>query len=392
MVMQGNPVEHIEEGEQLPESTSRDKREAILGNTVEEEKKEPENATLVAEAVQQGITSFIPSLFFEQLVRNYKQAKELYGERLLAEATGYSSQSLERNIRLPEVQRQLKEKMEKLEKQMKKEETIDDQYAFTEQAMTLATQTLFEEELDTLVPKGIANSEESKQITQHGTRADTKPYTRERYRDISLRKSIKKAVKRKHTKQLHRSDLYAYTREDGGKREIIYCLDSSGSMKGEKIRQGRRAGLALAYKAIEKGDYVGLVIFNSEIRESLRATKDFPTLAKRIIQIKAAMQTNIVASIKEAETLFSTERVNKHIILITDALATTDENPEEKTLIAVSEAKEKKIILSVIGIRLTKKGEALAKKMVAIGGGRLFMVQNIDELQQIVLHEYQMIQ
>ena len=38
--------------------------------------------------------------------------------------------------------------------------------------------------------------------------------------------------------------------------EIIYGLDASGSMKGNKLKAAKKAGIALAFKAIEEKNTV----------------------------------------------------------------------------------------------------------------------------------------
>ena len=389
VVMRGNEINELEESSYDSSASASREKEGFTGNNaLQENKKKPDNAIVIAEAINRGLSAFTPSLLFEQIVRNYKHAKEIYGERLLAEATGYSANSLERNIRLPEVRREIEKKIQDMELEMKAEELLEKNGIFTEKAIEMATLVLYAEELDQLAPTGITGERGNKKTAQSGIRGESKPYTKERYRDIALKKSIKKAIRRNHVKEIQISDLYAHTREDKGKQEIIYCLDASGSMKGEKIRQGRRAGLALAYKAINQGDAVGLLVFGSEIREHVPPTKSFPTIARKIISTTTGLQTNIAGVIEEAVKLFSNNEKSKHIILLTDALPTAGTNPEEKTVIAVGEAREKKIILSVVGINLNEKGKQLAEKIATIGEGRIFSVQHAGEINSVVLQDY----
>jgi hypothetical protein len=73
---------------------------------------------------------------------------------------------------------------------------------------------------------------------------------------------------------------------------------------------------------------------------------------------------------------------------LTDALPTEGKNPEEETLRAVSLARDQKITISLIGMNLDKKGLALAKRVVEVGQGRLFLAKDAQELDSIILEDY----
>jgi len=46
------------------------------------------------------------------------------------------------------------------------------------------------------------------------------------------------------------------------------------------------------------------------------------------------------------------------------------------------------VTLSVAGLSLDKDGERVAKKIVEIGSGRLFLVKNLAELDRLILEDY----
>ncbi len=81
-------------------------------------------------------------------------------------------------------------------------------------------------------------------------------------------------------------------REKTSTTSIIYALDASSSMKGEKIEMSKKAGVALAYNAIKNKDKVGLVVFGSEIKEEITPTEDFNYLLNKITTIRATKQTD----------------------------------------------------------------------------------------------------
>jgi len=76
------------------------------------------------------------------------------------------------------------------------------------------------------------------------------------------------------------------------------------------------------------------------------------------------------------------------LILITDALPTIGEEPENETLKEASIARNNGITISLIGINLNEKGRKLAEKIVEIGRGRLYVVRDTEKIDKIVLEDY----
>ena len=75
-------------------------------------------------------------------------------------------------------------------------------------------------------------------------------------------------------------------------------------------------------------------------------------------------------------------------MLLTDAMPTTGDDPQKEALEAVSAAYNHGITISLIGIKLDKKGIEFAKKVVEIGKGKLYKVEDVKELDSIVLQDY----
>ncbi|MBW3021158.1 VWA domain-containing protein, partial [Candidatus Woesearchaeota archaeon] len=170
---------------------------------------------------------------------------------------------------------------------------------------------------------------------------------------------------------------------------IIYGLDASGSMKGNKIKAAKKAGVALAYKAISEKNKVGLLVFETEIKESIPPTEDFPKLLEKISLVRATKQTDFIQMIKKSIELFPKDsNVTKHLILLTDAMPTVGNDPERDTLEAVSEAAHYGITISLVGIGIEKKNEKLAKKIVEIGNGKFYKVKNLENLDSVILEDY----
>ncbi|MBW3017540.1 VWA domain-containing protein [Candidatus Woesearchaeota archaeon] len=360
----------------------------LMKSVLENDKETIEDGKLLADSFNQGLGGFMPDTMFERFVTNYSLAKKLFGERFIRRLTGYDPKFIGKNIKVPEFQRELKEKIkEKIEK-LKEKGLLDEEQQVTEKGIETASLVLYVEELEKMMPTGQLGEKLHVKPDRHGVKQDVKQYTKDaRYRDISIKKSVKTAVRRGHSALL-KEDLKVHTRQSKGEIELIYCLDASASMKGEKINAAKKAGIALAFKAIEEKDKVGIIVFGEDVKSTLLPTYEFGMILKEITQIKAGGQTDVALTIKKAIDLFSSEEMTKHLILLTDALPTVGEEPEKETLSAVALANAHGITTSLVGLNLDKDGKKLAEKIVAIGKGRLFITKDVKELDKIVLQDY----
>lgn len=362
--------------------------EKLMHAVLQDDQKTIDDGKIIEDGINRGISAFFPDLMFENLVKNFSIAKQLYGERLLRLISGYDLKYLERNIRIPEFQKKLKKEIEERIEGLKEQKLLDKEGNISGKGIELASLSLYIEEIDNLIAKGIVGEKIHKKISHYGEKEAVRKFRKEdRYKDIALRMSIKTAIKRGHS-QIEKEDLRTFERQGKGAVCIIYGLDSSASMKGEKIRSCKKAGIALAYKAISDKDKVGLIVFGTDVKDSIEPTDNFGFLLNRITQIRASKQTDFKKMIEKAAEMFPYEDITKHLLILTDALPTVGKEPEQETLAAVSNARAKGITISVVGIRLDSKGEAIAKKIVKLGNGKLRMARDLEQVDRIVLEDY----
>jgi len=360
----------------------------LMHSVLENDKETIEKGKLISDSINQGLNSFTPDLIYQQLVKNYSMAKHIFGPSLLKLATGYNPDYIKKNINIPEFQKELRFRIQKNIEKLKEEGLLGRDNEISDKGVELASLVMYFEELDKLVPKGILGEKIHKRISIYGSKEDVRIYKKsDRYKDIAIKKSAKLAIRRGH-KKLGKKDLKVYERQSHGQSYIVYALDASGSMKGAKIDACKRAGIALAYKAIDEKDKVGLIVFGSEIKTIVEPTQDFSYLLKSITSAKASRETDLVTTLRKSIELFPNENITKHLILITDALPTIGKEPEKETLQEASIAKNKGITISLIGINLNEKGKKLAEKIVELGQGKLYIVKNIENIDKIVLEDY----
>ncbi|MEK6876366.1 MAG: VWA domain-containing protein, partial [Nanoarchaeota archaeon] len=380
--------QQIHEKEEIEEITGKlstqEVENKLMKSVLENDKETIEKGKLIGDSISQGLSSFTPDLIYQQLVKNYSMARHIYGPSLLKLATGYNPDYIKKNINIPEFQKELRFRIQKNIEKLKEEGLLGKDNEITDKGIELASLVMYFEELNKLVPKGILGEKIHKRASIYGSKEDTRIYKKsDRYKDIAIKKSAKLAIRRGHS-NLDKKDLMVYERQSRGQTYIIYALDASGSMKGAKIDACKRAGIALAYKAIDEKDKVGLIVFGSEIKTIVEPTQDFSYLLKSIAAARASRETDIVATLRKAIELFPSEGITKHLILITDALPTIGEEPEKDTLKEVSIARNKGITISLIGINLNEKGKKLAEKIVELGQGKLYIIKGVENVDSVV--------
>jgi Mg-chelatase subunit ChlD len=380
-------VSKLEKAEELSGKLSKQSEEnKLMHSVMENDKEEIENGKLISEGINQNLSSFVPDMMFKNLVNDYKMAKQLYGEFLVRKLTGYDPGFVEKNLKIPEFKEEVRKNIEENVKKLKEEGLVNKEGEITNKGLKLSSLVLYTEELDKLKLKGLGEKKERKK-DPYGDKKDYENYKKTRYRDIAIKQSVKTALRRSHT-EMEKEDLRIYSREKKGGITVIYALDSSGSMKGEKIRMGKQAGIALAYKAISEHNKVGLIVFNEEVKNSVWPTLNFQDVLMGLANIRTKAETDFAASIKKALEMFSNTKGTKHLILLTDVLPTKGDNPEEKTLRAVSNARNEEITISIIGVNLDKDGLKLAKRIIEISNGRLYRVKNLENLDAVMLDDY----
>jgi hypothetical protein len=84
----------------------------LLHAVLDSDKEHVDDAKLLEQSMA-STGSFHPDLMMQQLVKNYSLTKELYGETLLRLLTSYDPDYIEKNIDIPEFQRDLQQKIER---------------------------------------------------------------------------------------------------------------------------------------------------------------------------------------------------------------------------------------------------------------------------------------
>ena len=242
---EGGNLSNVEKLEELEGSLKRQTEEdKLMHSVIEGDKDALEEGKMLQDSFNRGVGAFVPDLMFEQFVDNYKLAKKLYGETIIRAVSGYDSSYVEKNIKIPEFQRDIKDNMKQKIKEMKNKGLLEDDGSIAHKGIELASLSLYIEEIDELHATGLLGEKMSDKEAHYGSVFGFRDYRKgDRYKDIAPRKSVKKAIRRGHTK-LQFADLKTFVRRSKGKSYVVYALDASGSMKGNKINVCKKAGVA----------------------------------------------------------------------------------------------------------------------------------------------------
>ncbi|MFP4523600.1 MAG: vWA domain-containing protein [Candidatus Nanoarchaeia archaeon] len=387
-------VQSFHDGDELSgKLSSNPDQERLPRSVMEMDTQSIQDGMLVDEAFNQNLSSFMPDMMFKELVTNYKNAKKLYGDTIIRELGGYDPRFVEKNISIPEFQRELKKRLKDSAQNLQERGVIKKGGVFTPEALNTAALFLIDEEYkETFATRSSLGEQSTLQTDIFGEKSFTRPYkSQDHYKDIALRQTVHTALRRGH-KILEKNDLQSFERESKQKLNIIYALDISGSMKGEKLRLAKKAGVSLAHRAIRDSNQVGLVLFESEVANTVHLTKDLLTFTKPLAVVSPGKETDIALAIEKSTELLHDAQGIKHIVILTDGLHTTSDEPQRIVGEKVLAASAQHISISVVGINLDPKGLELAQDIVDKSGGKLHGVKEAKDLGGVILADYTALQ
>lgn len=379
-----------EDAQSADGSMKRDYREDKLMHTVlDSDKKNIDKSKAIQEASSQNINTFSPDMAFSKITDNYRFAKELYGDTLIRQITGYDSSYIERNVNIPEFQRELRDQIKQNVDELRDQGLVDEEYEVTDKGHEFAALSLIEDELEELQGKGLIGNKVSPRRHNKGETIGTKRYTRsEPYRNIDTRRTVKLAIRRGR-KTVEKEDIRLKDKESEGNIEIIYLIDTSGSMKGEKIQMAKKAGVGLTYKAEQNEDDVGLILFSSDVHTTVEPGATLLDISKNLVKAKTKGETDISTGIEKAVDTFTDTDTTKHILLLTDGLQTKGKEPINTILPSLDTLLQRDIGLTFIGINMDEKGRELAQEIVDHVNGELVNVNSVEHLDGELIGRYE---
>ncbi len=336
---------------------------------------------ILEEALNKGILNLQPDDIFRNITSNPEEAEKMYGKKFLEYFTSYDYEFVKRNVKIPEFQREIYKNIVDRIRSLRKKKLLDKNFNINFEKIDKVALKILEEEilkLRGLIYHGIY---ESDLISAYGEYIDTRKYTiGDRYLDINPRETIRKYIRKRDIIK----SLTVNIKNKLASTKFLILLDVSGSMKGKKISDAKKATIAFSYKSIMDGNPVGLIAFNDKIVSKIHPCYDFFLISREALKLIPLGLTDIALALEEASKILD----KGHIILITDSVPTVGEDPVKETIEAAKRIRNKGLTLSVIGIDLDPEAEKTAKILSEIGNGKLYLIKDTEHLDYIVLMDY----
>lgn len=214
----------------------------------------------------------------------------------------------------------------------------------------------------------------------------------DRYRDISLRDTIREAIRNRH-KELTREDIKVVTRDIRTKMNIVLLVDLSGTMRQlQKLWYAKQSAIALSLAASYYGDNVAIIAFSNLAEMVSGLSKNTYHITRGVLDLELHENafTNIGSAINKAYSLlarYPKGKARQHIILVSDGDATAPHpSPQKYALNQAAVASRRSITISSVCISQQSYDPDLMRKIAKIGKGRIYFV-GAEELPSVMLRE-----
>ena len=177
------------------------------------------------------------------------------------------------------------------------------------------------------------------------------------------------------------SPKYEIKKSDIIEKDFVFILDRSGSMKGEKIEQAKKA-LRFCVNNLNGGDRFNLILFNTDVEpftdKLVSAKQERKNALAFIDDIKGNGGTNINDALLAALADKPDTKRPRIVVFLTDGEATVGETNTERILKNVSGANDNKSRIFVFGVGYDVNVNLLDKVAEQNGGTRQYVKPQED--------------
>jgi Ca-activated chloride channel family protein len=182
--------------------------------------------------------------------------------------------------------------------------------------------------------------------------------------------------------------------EENAAKTVIFVVDRSGSMSGEKMEQAKEA-LKFVLNNLRKGDTFNIVAYDSEVEtfrpELEKFTDESRTAATGFVNgLYAGGSTNIDGALARTLGLLKDSNRPTYVIFLTDGLPTVGETNEAKIVQRASEANDVRARMFTFGVGYDVNSRLL-DKLAREHHGQSEYVRPDDDIEDSVSRLYRRI-
>lgn len=172
---------------------------------------------------------------------------------------------------------------------------------------------------------------------------------------------------------------------------LALVIDRSGSMRGHRISQARKAALALAKRLRDK-DRVSIIAFNERVHRILPScpARDKGRIDSAIRSIRAGGSTNLNAGMIEGYqqvAVHDEAAANSKLIVLTDALTNTGVlDPRKIVRNARAYDRDRRIGISMIGVGVNFN-DALARQLTDDARTSAHFIDDAADIEKVFIEE-----
>lgn len=118
---------------------------------------------------------------------------------------------------------------------------------------------------------------------------------------------------------------------------IYLVLDTSGSMKGDKLKQAKEGALNFAKKAKSKGYHTGLIRFSSSTELLCEAQPEIEKISGRLEPVTAGGRTKMSSALSFARRKLEDEKGLRVVLIVTDGMPDNRSKTQDKASSVIKE-------------------------------------------------------
>ncbi len=173
-------------------------------------------------------------------------------------------------------------------------------------------------------------------------------------------------------------------------RNLVFLVDTSGSMRGEGRLPLLRSGLSQLASTLRQQDHVSIVVYAGDSGVALQPTNDKRRIRRALGRMKAGGSTNGEAGIDLAYAVaarnFQPGAINR-VILATDGDFNVGQSSDGELVRIIEDKRKSGVYLSVLGFGEGNYNESMMEQLADRGNGNYAYIDSEQEAKRVLVDQ-----